>query len=189
MSIASVLDAVAAQLTAKGVEHKRSSTTGPHPYRPNETKVFEHLHIGAIDVATQIEIEAEHGGGRGIFSKPNGRFRCTTRFDGRTSWPERKDGSFNYEAIADQAVHYVNRRNAEAAAKAREEANMPAALALRALVPNSTYGDLVVNPSAKPELPITLRFSRSFRVDCTPEQVVAFHAAYVAAMAILGFKV
>jgi hypothetical protein len=88
------------------------------------------LTIDGVDVTGYLAFEAERRSK--YFGESTGRLRCSVGTIGeRKSYPERKDGTFNYASIAEDLVDIAVRKNMRERIAATEKANVPIVSALR----------------------------------------------------------
>lgn len=105
-------------------------------------------------------------------SKGNGRLRCAVGDYGeRQSFPQRKDGTFNYESIAITLRNLAYRRWARAKAEQAERDNKNAVMAVRKHVGLKADGySYNITASAVTEKPVNIKFS--FDRSMTQEEAI-----------------
>jgi len=102
-------------------------------------------------------------------SSPTGKLRLTVGdFGNRTSYPQKKDGTHNYEAIAQALRGYAQRKIADQQAAANRQRNASAAQSIANDFNLPHYHDLVV-PSSHAEGKVTINFSKINAVTMKPE--------------------
>lgn len=149
------------------------------------------LAIDAFDVTSRFYLEDEYRSLSSWRTEPNGRKRLVVleetlkwnraqnrnvRGDVRRSFPQRKDGSFNYKEAASCLVAYAQRRRADAITSRNKEANENVAASLRnELGLSEYYGPLQMSPSAVVGKPVSVKVS--FSAAMTVDEARAVHAA------------
>lgn len=127
------------------------------------------LLIDEVDVQYVLDITEERTHLSSWRSKPTGKLRVTVGdYGNRVSYPQRKDGSFNYEAIANALCHYANGQNHKTKLEAQQKENASAAAALtNEFFPKAQYGVDVISPSATPGKPVqlTVKFSGAYTAE------------------------
>jgi hypothetical protein len=140
------------------------------------------LIVDGFDVGYQLDFVQERSHQSSWRSSPNGKMRLTVGgFGSRTSFPQRKDGSHNYEEIARMLMSYAMKKNAEAVAADNRRGNTQKIANLAAeLFPNDKNGyQDVVTASSSPEAPVRFRFKLDHAL--TSDQARALAAAIRAA--------
>jgi len=124
------------------------------------TDNFSHkLEIGGVDVTFYISIERD----------ANRKDRIVVgNYGDRTSYPQRKDGTYNYDAISTKLVGYAERRIQENAARRRTASNAVTVSELRnELGLHEYYGTMTVSASPSVEAPVyvKLKIERAMSVE------------------------
>lgn len=133
----------------------------------NEAEVIEadgKLLIDGVDTAYYLDFVQERSHQSSWRSTPNGKMRLTVGdYGDRVSFPQRKNGSHNYDEIARLLIGIAARKNAAAKAEDNRRGNKQTVAGLAAeLFPNDKNGyQDVVTASSDPQAPI--RFS--FKID------------------------
>lgn len=114
-------------------------------------------------------------------SAPTGKLRIIAGdFGERTNYPERKDGSFNYEAIAQYIVTAMRASRRRQTMNANQAANKHTAEVLREELGMKEWAsEFKISASSNGELPVLVEIQ--IKKSMTPEQARAVHAAMVAA--------
>ena len=117
-------------------------------------------------------------------SKPNGKTRLTVGdFGDRKSYPQRKDGGYNYEDIAATLCHYAAKKIANDLALANRQRNTAEAAVIRKEFNLPEYHGLV-NPSASKGAMVLLDFSKISPATVSPAKA----REVLAALRVLGIK-
>lgn len=105
---------------------------------------------------------------------PTGRLRCTVGDYGeRQSFPQRKDGTFNYESIAITLRNLAYRRWARANAERAKQENQNAVMAVRKHVGlKADAYSYNITASAVTDKPVNIKFS--FERSMTQEEAIEF---------------
>lgn len=108
------------------------------------------LTIDGVTMGYWLEFSEERTKVSSWKTRPNGKVRITVgQWGERRSFPQRKDGTHNYEEIASELVAYAAKRNAVDAASKLYEQNKPLAKALREeLGLSEYYGPMKIEPSS-----------------------------------------
>jgi hypothetical protein len=116
-----------------------------------------------VDVSYRISVGAEHDRSSGR-SKPTGRYRLVVGdYRDRTSYPPRRDDSYNWEAIATKLIGYAARTAAQMRQRQVKEGNVDSVVQFQRQTGLESYGTMQVQPSAVAEKPIHVKieFSRA----------------------------
>lgn len=117
------------------------------------------LLIEGVDCSFWISIDAEYTRFSSWRSKPNGKLRMAVGSYGeRQSYPQKKDGSFNWPAIAAILINKARAKNAEAKAEAARRKNSNAAAALAREFNLPQYSALI-SPAATEDEKVFIKFS------------------------------
>ena len=138
------------------------------------------LHIDGVDVSYAYDFERiwSRGGRWGYGSRATGKMKFVIRLDGygrsreTYTFPQHKDGSFNYSGIASHLVDYANRRNVKRRLDQQQARNKSEAEAAAAEIfkgQDAIYQD-VINPSSSAEKPVF--FKLKIEGAMTKEQAV-----------------
>lgn len=145
-----------------------NSPTGPYK---SHTASFEdgRLWIDGIDCTCYVsfnEVWTRNGSRWG--SKPTGKFniQVTAGHDRPHNFPQRKDGSYNYEGIARVVVDAADRKNSELKRRRAVDANKDSVAALRTELGLGTYTS-AVSASSSADKPVFVKFeiSRAMTAD------------------------
>lgn len=136
--------------------------------------------VDGINVTGRFRIEEERAHQSKWRSSPTGKYRVVVGDYGhRTSYPQRKDGGHNYEAIAHCLLGHARQEiaNTQARAVAEQNAWVAEKLVKELRLPRY-YGAMSVRPSADQELPVFVQVE--FKKAMTMEQVLALGEALIA---------
>lgn len=135
------------------------------------------ISIGGVSTDYVITIEQERTSYSRFSSRPTGKTRIVVGdYGDRTSYPQRKDGGHNYEAIADKLVNYAERKIAQDRANFQARVNQSKVdEVIEATGHKNNYGNVRFSSSAARDLPVfvTVEIKKSM----TSEQAIAVHAA------------
>lgn len=140
------------------------------------------LFIDGIDVTFFIDRKSERTSISRWHSRPTGRMRVVVGdYGSRKSFPQKKDGTHNYEEIALLLTAIANKKNTATKLDAQRRANSAGLRALKAeLFPNDPKGYCdVVTPSESPSAPVRFRFAIDHAM--SPDRARALAAAIRAA--------
>ena len=140
------------------------------------------LVIDGIDVTYYIEFKSEYTEISRWRSKPTGKMRISVGdYGSRTSFPQKKDGSHNYEEIARRLAMIARNKNAAAKADALRQANSAGLATLKAeLFPNDKNGYCnVIAGSVDAQAPVLFKFDIYHNM--SPDQARTLAAAMRAA--------
>lgn len=181
-------DLMAAEYRAKGEAARKARVTRELPARKAIAAAVKAPHVATVDEDTGeitidgytmgywLEFSEEHTSVSAWRSRPNGKVRIKTGdFGSRRSFPQRKDGTHNYEEIAAELTRYAVRRSLESAAQDMTRKNQHVAEALRQeLKLPEHYGSMKVTPSANRDgcVAVKVELNRTM----TPEQARTLHA-------------
>ena len=133
------------------------------------------LFIMDEDVSLFIDIIEEYSGSKWS-SRKTGKLRIAVgSYGNRQSYPQRKDGTFKYDAMATTLYWIARRRIAQRVASQVQATNQLAASAFVAQHLKNKYGAFRVEPSAVVEKPLRVRIDIDQAM--TVEQAETLHAA------------
>lgn len=139
------------------------------------------LVIGGVDTSFALRIEEEWGGSS-FRPRRTGRVRIVVgNFGSRKSYPERKNGLHNYEAILIELCSYARGSIATRETRDRVNLNQVSVFELESELGLSSYGRMTLRPSSSTDLekPIVVKIDVSLAV--TAERAREIHAALRAA--------
>lgn len=123
--------------------------------KPNIAKVDEEngkIYIDGVDVTWQMRFNEEYSssGSRWRSGKATGKVRLTVGdYGNRVSYPQRKDGSYNYEDVAYKLRNYAEKKNSDTAKECLRRANQFTADSLRSELRLHKYdSNFGVSPSS-----------------------------------------
>ena len=116
------------------------------------------LYVDGVDVTNQIDLVERREHISSWRSKATGKFNVTVGdYGARKTFPERKNGSHNYQAIGAELISYAARVNRRKAAERQTRSNETAVADIRAEFGLKNYG--AVQASSDPEKPIKFKWS------------------------------
>lgn len=126
-----------------------AAVEAPHAASLNEET--GEIVIDGVTVGYALDFKEERTQISSWRSRPNGKTRITVGgYGDRRSFPQRKDGTHNYEEIASALVAYAVRKNAQATAQNVTEQNKELAKELCVeLNVNDYWGTMQIKPSAQ----------------------------------------
>lgn len=134
-------------------------------YNYTDGRAAPHLYVGNIDLTYRLDIKSEYTSQGRFRSVATGKVRVTVNGTGdTTSFPQKKDGTHNYAAIADKLHWYVQRKRDEAKVQTQRISNTDIALATRTCLGLKDYGDVQVSASVDGTKPVHLRITATRNV-------------------------
>jgi len=139
------------------------------------------LWVNGVDVSFYIHIVEEYGSGSSVWRrKPTGRTRLSIGdYGSRQSYPQRKDGSFKWEAIANTLISLANRTNTRVRLEGHRKANESVVERVRSRLNVTGYAltscPMSVSASSVPERPLMVEVK--FTKAMTEAEAVALHHA------------
>lgn len=138
----------------------------------------EDFTVDGVSVRWYIDFKEERTKIWSWGSTPNGKYRVTVGdYGNRKSFPQRKDGSFNYVDVAAILIGHAKQKLALKAAETQTSRNMKVAQKFAANhgLKVDGYSGLIVRPSTSDVEPIQLKFTLDKTV--TVEKAAAIYAA------------
>lgn len=118
------------------------------------------LYIDGVDTRYIVDLEEVWSRASSWRSKPTGQysFKVGSIGNGRKTFPQRKDGTFNYKAIGEELAWFADRKNAERKIEKQRARNAVSVVNLAGeLFEDVKYQD-VITASSDPDKPVYFKF-------------------------------
>lgn len=146
------------------------------------------LTVKGTNASWRLSIDTEYERGSRWSARPTGKLRVVVGdFGDRTSYPQRKDGTHNYDAIADKLLAHANAVLARQSAEQVKRTNTVIAERLVQELGLPAYGSgVTIEATTNPAAPIAFKFSTSGAISV--ERATALVAALRAAGLVAAKK-
>jgi hypothetical protein len=134
------------------------------------------LFIDGVDCSWNYEFRAEWTNDTWR-SRPTGRHRFSLGdYGSRKSFPQRKDGTFNYKAIAEDLCYYADRQISKATIENTRKYNAACVAKMQHDLGLEEYwGPMAISPSADEASPVFVKVKIERAM--TPSETIALHTA------------
>lgn len=171
------------KLQMRGIKHTASFNIATKTMAIDDTTSIEVLHgmlvVDGFNMDMHVSVEEERSHRGSYFSQPNGKWRIAVEGsphgDSRRNFPQRKNGTHNYEDIAIALVAKAERMAAERAAVNVQNGNKAVVDVLAAELGVEKYGPVSIGASSNPDRPV--RFVTKIEANMTVAQARGLYAA------------